>query len=216
MIVTIDGPAGSGKSSAARELAARLGFEMLDTGAMYRAVALAALREQIDGADEAALDSLLTRIQIEMAPGRILLNGEDVSGAIRAPEVSQASSRLAAIPLVRTYLVSQQRAIGRGRNMVTEGRDQGTVVFPDAARKFFFHADPIERARRRLAELLAKGETMTLERVLADQDSRDLRDATRETGPMVAAADAIRIDTTQVTLEQVIDLMEWEVRRCMS
>lgn len=216
MIVTIDGPAGSGKSSAARGLAARLGFQMLDTGAMYRAVALAVLREHIDETDTAALEALFARIHIEMPPGRVVLNGEDVSAAIRTAEISQTASRLAAIPLVRSFLVAQQRAIGHGRNMVTEGRDQGTVVFPDAARKFFFQADRVERARRRLAELQAHGEAATLERVLADQDERDRRDAARDTGPMVPAADAIVIDTTDVSLPQVIDRLEQEVRRCMS
>src|SRR5262245_52683213 len=147
MIVTIDGPAGSGKSSAARGLAERLGFEILDTGAMYRAVALAVLREQIDENDIQALEQLLARTRIEMPPGRVVLNDEDISTAIRTVEVAQSASRLAAIPLVRSYLVEQQRTIGQGRNIVSEGRDQGTVVFPDAARKFYFEADRVERAR---------------------------------------------------------------------
>jgi cytidylate kinase len=216
MIVTIDGPAGSGKSSVARGLARRLGFVMLDTGAMYRAVALAVMREGIAENDESALDALLARTRIEMPPGRVLLNGEDVTAVIRSGEMSQAASRLAAIPLIRTYLVAQQRVIGQGRDLVTEGRDQGTVVFPDAARKFFFKADREERARRRHAEATARGEATTLEQILADQDARDRRDAARETGPMAAAADAIVIDTTDVPLEQVIDRLELEVRRCMS
>src|SRR5579859_3903145 len=164
MIVTIDGPAGSGKSSAAKGLADRLGFEILDTGAMYRAVALAVLRGAVDETDERALAEMLARIRIEMQPGSVLLDGEDVSGVMRSPEVSETASRLAAIPLVRTYLVAQQQAFGIGRNLVTEGRDQGTVVFPDAARKFFFQADRVERARRRFKELQGRGETTTLER----------------------------------------------------
>src|SRR5438067_3153446 len=123
MIVTIDGPAGSGKSSAARGLAARLGFEVLDTGAMYRAVALAALRSGTSDSDPAALERLLTDLRIDMPPGRVLLNGADVTEAIRTPEVSQAASRVAAVPAVRWFLVGLQRAIAAGRDMICEGRD---------------------------------------------------------------------------------------------
>src|SRR5262245_4991968 len=217
MIVTIDGPAGSGKSSAARGLAQRLGFEVLDTGAMYRAVTLAVQRASVPESNPAAIEALLAHIHIEMPPGRVLLNGEDVSVAIRAPEISQPASRLAAIPVVRRFLAAQQRAIAQDRNMVCEGRDQGTVVFPDATCKFFFQADRVERARRRLSEQRAKGnQSATVDSVLAEQDQRDQRDASRDTAPMTPASDAIRIDTTQLTLEQVIDRLEQEVRQCLS
>ncbi len=216
MIITIDGPAGSGKSSAAKGLAKRLGFEALDTGAMYRAVALAVLRGAVPESSPAAIEALLAHIHIEVPHGRVMLNGEDVSAAIRANEVSQAASRLAAIPVVRRFLAAQQRAIAQGRDIVCEGRDQGTVVFPDAACKFFFQADRMERARRRLGEQHATGELgATLESVLADQDERDRRDANRDTAPMTAAPDAVLVDTTHLTAEQVIDRLEQDVRRCL-
>src|SRR5262245_18143357 len=142
MIVTIDGPAGSGKSSAARMLAGRLGFEYLDTGAMYRAVTLAALRAGLDLRDQEALARLLDGLVLDMPPGRVILGGEDVSGAIRTAEVTEASKPVADIPVVRRRLVGMQRTIAAGRDMVCEGRDQGTLVFPDAACKFFLVADP--------------------------------------------------------------------------
>lgn len=216
MIVTIDGPAGAGKSSAARALARRLGFEFLDTGAMYRSVALAALRRGLDLGDQAALGRLLSELRLEMPPGRVLLNGEDVTTAIRTPEVTAASGPVADSKVVRRHLVDLQRAIAAGRDMVCEGRDQGTVVFPGAARKFFLTADPRERARRRHHELLARGEIVSLEDVLAAQEARDRRDAARDLGPMVPAPDALVLDTTYLDLSQVVDLMEGEVRQCLS
>src|SRR5437763_3515552 len=132
MIVTIDGPAGAGKSSAARELARRLGFEFLDTGAMYRAVSFAVLRDRVDESDPAALERWLPTLRLEVPPGVVRLDGEDIAGRIRTPEISALASRLAAVPAVRYFLVGLQRAIADGRNLVCEGRDQGTVVFPDA------------------------------------------------------------------------------------
>jgi cytidylate kinase len=216
MIITIDGPAGSGKSSAAKALAQRLGFEMLDTGAMYRAVALAITRAGVDLGDEKQLRRLLSTVHIEMPPQRVLLNGEDITGAIRTPDVSVLASKAAAIGAVREYLVGLQRAIAQGRNIVCEGRDQGTVVFPDAARKFFFTADRTERAQRRLKELVQKGQNATLESVLAEQDARDQRDASRDISPLRPAPDAIIIDSTHLTLEQVLDQMEREIRPCLS
>jgi cytidylate kinase len=215
MIVTIDGPAGAGKSSAARALAKRLGFEFLDTGATYRAVALAALRAGIDLRDQDALAKLLGGLRLEMPPGgKVLLNGEEVTALIRSQEVSEGSSVVAASPVVRPWLVRLQRAIAAGRNMVSEGRDQGTVVFPDAACKFFLVADPTERARRRQRDLAARGENADLQEILRAQEVRDRRDAARDLGPMVPAADAILLDSTPLTLEQVVDRMEREVRRC--
>ncbi|MFL5338647.1 MAG: (d)CMP kinase [Gemmataceae bacterium] len=214
MIITIDGPAGSGKSTTARALAGRLGFEVLDTGAMYRAVALAVLRSRAAESDVAGLEAVIAGCQLDVAPGRVLLNGEDVTGQIRTAEVTSAASRLAAVPEVRRFLVGLQRQIGRNRNMVSEGRDQGTVVFPDAARKFFLHADPAERARRRWLELRGRGVDVTLEAVLADQNARDQRDASRDASPMTPAADAVVIDTTHLTLPDVLERMEQEIRRC--
>src|SRR5262249_20758606 len=157
MIVTIDGPAGAGKSSAARALAERLGFAFLDTGAMYRAVALAAARAgSLD--DHAALDELVGHLRLEMPGDRGMLDGVDVSGQIRTPEVSQGASRVAASPDVRRRLVALQRRIALGRDVVCEGRDQGTVVFPDAGCKFFLVAEAEERLRRRAAQMAGRGE----------------------------------------------------------
>src|SRR5438105_1803560 len=188
MIVTIDGPAGAGKSSAARALAQRLGFEFLDTGAMYRAVTLAALRAGLDLRDQEALARLLADLQIELPGDRVLLNGEDTTLAIRTPEVTAASGPVASSPVVRRRLGDLQRAIAAGRDMVCEGRDQGTIVFPDAVCKFFLTADAAERARRRQREMAARGEKLALEEILAAQQTRDARDAARDIGPMVAAA----------------------------
>jgi cytidylate kinase len=215
MIVTIDGPAGAGKSSAARALAQRLGFEFLDTGATYRAVALAALRAGLDLQDQQALAQLLAGLRLELPPGgKVLLNGEDVTGLIRSQEISSASSVVAASMVVRPWLVALQRAIAAGRNMVTEGRDQGTVVFPDAGCKFFLTADATERARRRQRDLEARGEAADLQVILRAQEVRDQRDAARDLSPMVPAADAILLDSTGLTVAQVVDRMEQEVRRC--
>jgi cytidylate kinase len=213
MIITIDGPAGAGKSSAARGLAQRLGFDLLDTGAMYRAVTLVGLRAGIDLTNQDDLARVLTVFRLEMPPGRVLVNGEDVTSAIRATEVSKASSPVAESPVVRRRLVELQRAVAAGRDIVCEGRDQGTVVFPDAACKFFLVASPEERAHRRHRELLARGETVSWDKVLHDQQERDRRDASRDLAPMVPAADAIILDSTHLSLAQVIDRMEEEARR---
>jgi cytidylate kinase len=213
MIVTIDGPAGAGKSSAARALAHRLGFAFLDTGAMYRAVALAALRRGHDLGDEAALAILVAGLTLEMPPGRILLDGEDVTAAIRTPEVTAATGRVADSPAVRRQLVAWQRQCAEGRDVVCEGRDQGTIVFPHAACKFFLIADPAERARRRHRELAARGQEIAFEDVLCAQEERDRRDASRDIAPMVPAADAVVLDSTRLTLDEAVAAMENEVRR---
>ena len=211
MIITIDGPAGAGKSTAARLLALRLGFEFLDTGAMYRAVTLAALRSRIELHDQNALARLLDTLQIEL-PGDVVLNGEDVTSLIRTPEITAASGPIAASPVVRQRLVEWQRQIAAGRNMVCEGRDQGTVVFPDAQCKFFLVADAAERARRRQRELQARGEPANFDEVLAAQQARDARDAARAVGPMTPAADAIQLDSTHLTIDEIVAQMEKEVR----
>jgi cytidylate kinase len=214
MIVTIDGPAGAGKSSAAKELARRLGFEFLDTGATYRAVTLAVLRAGIDPHDRDAVARLLPDLRIEMPPGRVLLNGEDVTGPIRKGEVTAASGAIADNRAVREHLVALQRAVAAGRDIVSEGRDQGTIVFPDAGCKFFLVADPVERARRRQREMAGRGEARDLDNVLRDQEVRDRRDAARDLAPMVPAADAILLDSTHLSLEQIVERMQQEVQRC--
>lgn len=213
MIVTIDGPAGSGKSSAAKALARRLGFDFLDTGAMYRAVTLAALHARLDLRDEGCLGGLVAGLRLELPAGRVLLNGEDVTGEVRAPDVTAATGLVADSPAVRRRLAALQRQIAAGRDMVCEGRDQGTVVFPDAGCKFFLVADPSERARRRLRDLETRGDAASYEDVLRAQQLRDQRDAARDLAPMVPAADAIVIDSTGLTPDEVVARMEQEVRR---
>jgi cytidylate kinase len=193
MVVAIDGPAGAGKSTVARALAQRLGFTYLDSGAMYRSVALAALRA---GADPAELADQVT---IELGD-RVLLDGEDVSGEIRTPEVSEAASQAAADPAVRTAMVDQQRRLLSHGDWVAEGRDIGTVVVPDAGLKLFLTASAQERARRRAAELGADAAT-----VLAEQQIRDERDRTRAQSPLKPAEGAVELDTTGMSLDQVLD-----------
>jgi cytidylate kinase len=212
-IVTIDGPAGAGKSSTARALAERLGFEFLDTGAMYRVVALAALRAGVDLRDPVATERLVAVLHLEMHPGRMLLNGEDVTTAIRTGEVTAATAASADSPVVRRRLGAMQRAIAEGRHMVCEGRDQGTVVFPDAGCKFFLVADAEERARRRQCDMAARGEAVEIATVLAAQDVRDRRDAARDIAPMQPASDAIIVDSTHLDLDAVVTRMETEVRK---
>ena len=187
MVVAIDGPAGAGKSTVARAVADALGFTYLDSGAMYRSVALAT------GRDAASLD-------IAFREGRVLLDGDDVTDAIRAPAISEAASRLAAEPGVRAALVTKQRELMARGDWVAEGRDIGTVVAPDAEVKVFLTASPGERARRRAAELGADAQE-----VLREQAIRDERDATREHSPLVAAADAVEIDTTGLGVPAVVD-----------
>lgn len=215
MIVTIDGPAGSGKSTAARRLAERLGFQFLDTGAMYRAVALGFLFRSLNEKDDAAVAATLPELHIELPPGKVILNGQDVSTLIRTPEAGQGASRVAVIPAVRMHLAAEQRRIAAGGNFVCEGRDQGTFVFPDAGCKFFLTAEPQARAERRHRELLAKGEIITVDEILKSQSERDARDAERDLAPMKPAADAILVDTTHLNEAAVVDRLFAEVaRRC--
>jgi cytidylate kinase len=182
---------------------------------MYRAVTLAGLRTQISLTDQAALAKLLDAIHLDMPPGQVLLNREDVTGLIRSPEVTAASGAVASSPVVRHRLVRWQREIAADRNFVCEGRDQGTIVFADARCKFFLFADPQERARRRHRELTARGESIMLEDILQAQKERDARDAARDIAPMVPAKDALLVDSTPWTLEQVVDHMEQEARKRM-
>jgi cytidylate kinase len=210
MILTIDGPAGTGKSSVALEVARRLGFDFLDTGAMYRAVGLAILRRGTDPSDHRELAFAARHCRIEfdissMPPG-LLLNDEPVSHLLRSADVTAAASRVAVVEAVRKQLVEQQRHIGLNHpKLVTEGRDQGSVVFPNADLKFYLDATPAERARRRVAQLRARGEIVELAKVQEQIESRDRRDSTREVGPLVIPAGATVIDTTRLSQAEVIE-----------
>ena len=212
MIVAIDGPAGAGKSSVSRSLAQRLGFQFLDTGAMYRAVALAALERGLGDGDEAEIASITERLQLDFSGDRVLLDGRDVTAEIRTSRVSAAVYLAADNPQVREKMVNLQRIIAGERDTVTEGRDQGTVAFPHAQCKIFLTATPQERARRRHAELEARGEEISLKEVLAQNAARDLRDSTRSVGRLVKAEEAVELYTDGMTTEQVIDRLEEIVR----
>jgi CMP/dCMP kinase len=208
LTVAIDGPAGAGKSTVAREAARRLGYLYIDTGAMYRAMALKAKREAVSLDDAAALAALAARAEIRLEPGecgpRVFLDGEDVGEAIRSPEISALSSKVSAVPGVRQEMVRRQRAMGREGGVVMEGRDIGTVVFPEAEVKVFLDASPEERARRRLEDLRAQGIEEPLDAVLEAIRERDARDSRRAASPLRQAEDAVRIDTDDLSAEEVM------------
>jgi cytidylate kinase len=225
-IVAIDGPAGAGKSSASRLLAARLGFALVDTGAIYRTVALAASRQGIAFDDDAGLGRLLPALQIRFAPPaapgggpQVLLDGEDVSHAIRTPPMSLGASAVSARPVVRSGLLDLQRRLAlaaENRGAVLEGRDIGTVVFPDADLKVFLTAGEAQRAGRRFAELREKGDPSTLEQVLEDQRRRDKNDSERAVAPLRPAADARILDTSGLDLPAVVEQLAHEVETRLS
>ena len=208
MVITIDGPAGTGKSSVAQEVARELGFGFLDTGAMYRAIGLAALRGGVALDDQEGLAKLALSVAVDfdwsVKPPRIRLNGKDVAEEIRAEEVSNAASRVAVVGGVREVMVQLQREAGKVRgNLVTEGRDQGTVVFPDAALKIYLDATAEERAKRRMLQLAQKGTKVDYQELLGQIRERDARDSGRAISPLSAAKDARRIDNTNFTQQQV-------------
>jgi cytidylate kinase len=215
MIVSLDGPAGAGKSTVARALAARLGFRFLDTGAMYRTVALAGALHAVDWSDPAALVELTRKIKIEFAGDRVLLDGQDVTNEIRTSEVTAITHYAANNPGVRAIMVEQQRALAGDDDLVTEGRDQGTVVFPHAECKIYLTASPQERALRRQRELLARGEEVPLDELLEQQNARDLSDASRSVGPLARPAGALELATDGLTQDEVVDRLEAIVRAHM-
>jgi len=205
VIVAIDGPAGAGKSTLARRIAERLGFVYINTGAMYRAIALWALRLGTDLSDMHRLEELAKQARIELASGegRVLLNGEDITQAIEKPEVSEAASKVSAVPGVRRALLKIQRSVAENNSVVMEGRDIGSVVFPEAQVKIFLDADPKERARRRALQLRKAGRTANMQAVAGELNRRDKRDRNRAEAPLLQAPDAELVDTTGLSLEQV-------------
>lgn len=207
--VAIDGPAGAGKSTVARRAAAELGFVYVDTGAIYRGVALAVLDHQVDAAEETAVASLLkeTTLKLQWSQGvqHLLLNGVDVTDRLRAPEVSDASSRVSAFSAVRQFLLETQREVARQHSVIMDGRDIGTVVLPEAQVKIYLTASAATRAERRCKELHEKGLEAPYEDVLRDIEERDYRDMHRKLAPLCQAEDAVLLDTSALTLAQSID-----------
>lgn len=209
--IAIDGPSGAGKSTLARRLAAQYGWLYVDTGAMYRTIGLHAMRMGADMDSEQAVAALLPELSLGLGyvdgAQHMFLNGEDVSGLIRTERISMAASRVSAHPAVRAYLLETQRAFARENSVVMDGRDIGTVVLPDASVKIFLTASAEERARRRYDELLARGERVEYETVLADVKRRDASDTNRAAAPLRAAADAVTVDTTGLTPEESFALL---------
>jgi cytidylate kinase len=214
LIVAIDGPAGAGKSTVSKILALRLGFTLVDTGAIYRCVALKAQRQGVALDDAKGLEGVLAGLTVSfrMDPdaNRVFLDGEDVSGLIRTPEVSLAASKVSAQPVVRDALLGLQRrlALAAEQGAILEGRDIGTVVFPDADVKIFLSADPAIRARRRYEELFQKGHEKPVDQVLAEQEKRDREDSEREVAPLKPAPDAVHLDSTALALSEVVHRIE--------
>ena len=214
--VAIDGPSGAGKSSLAKRLAKELGYVYVDTGAMYRAIGLYALRAGRNTKDAAAVAALLPDIRLDIRPGtgsqQILLNGEDVTEAVRAEAVGMAASDVSAHPAVRDYLLATQRGLAESRNVLMDGRDIGTVVLPHATVKIYLTATPEARARRRLAELLAKGQLADYDTVLADIRLRDDQDTHRAVAPLRRAEDAVLLDTSDIGIEESYALLKKTVQ----
>jgi CMP/dCMP kinase len=209
IIIAIDGPAGAGKSTLAKRIAGKLGFVYINSGAMYRAVALWALRLNVDWNDMHRLGQLAKEADIDLvtAEDRVLLNGEDITEAIRDPVVSDAASKVSAVPGVRRALLGIQRSIAAQNSVVMEGRDIGSVVFPEAQVKIFLDADPVERARRRALEMRQEGQEADVHVIAGELERRDRRDRLRAEAPLVQAPDAQLVDTTGLSLDEVEELV---------
>ena len=217
LIIAIDGPSAAGKSTLAKRLAKDLGFTYLDTGGMYRALALKVLREGIDIGNDGALTELIGRTDIDLIVTggklKVLLDGEDVSHEIRTPEVSQMASKASTLEVVRRWMLVLQRGFGRRGNVVAEGRDIGTVVFPDAEVKIYLDASAQERARRRVEELRQAGRQVSLDETLREMWERDKRDSERDLAPLRKADDAIAIDSTSVDAEALAQRVMQQIRK---
>ncbi|HEX6087174.1 MAG TPA: (d)CMP kinase [Thermoanaerobaculia bacterium] len=215
LIVAIDGPSGVGKSTTSKLVARALDIPHIDTGAMYRAIGLAAVRRGVDVQDASALEELASRTTIEFVPGdppRVLLEGEDITGLIRTPEISMAASHVSAASGVRRVLVRLQQELGRRNGGVLEGRDIGTKVFPETPHKFFLTARPEVRALRRYEEMIAKGQIAAFDEVLADSLLRDEQDSTRADSPLAYDESYTVIDTSDLTIDEVVDAIVRTVR----
>ena len=211
--IAVDGPSGAGKSTIAKAIAEKLSIDYIDTGAMYRAVGYKLLQKGISLDDLQAVASVLAETEIDFRGGSIFLDGENVNDKIRTEEISRQASDCSALGIVRAKLTEQQQKMGEKKSIVMDGRDIGTVVFPDAEFKFFITASAEERARRRYKELAEKGEEVTYEKVLSDIRQRDYNDTTREINPLKKAEDAVEIDTTKMSIEEVIECICKEMKK---
>ncbi len=214
-VLTIDGPSGSGKGTVAARVAEKLGWHVLDSGALYRLTGLAARRAGVDFADHAAVAAIARRLPVRFEGGKVFLNGEDVSLTIRTETAGNDASKVAAIPEVRTALLDWQRGYARPPGLVADGRDMGTMVFPDAPVKIFLDASAGERARRRYKQLKEKGIDVNLAGLIAEIEERDRRDRNRSVAPLVPADDAFIIDSTAMNVDEVVDLVLRAVRKAL-
>ncbi len=216
VIVAIDGPSGAGKSTVGKMLARELGYIYIDTGAMYRALGWKAVKEGVKLKEGPELKDLCSRTDVTLRQDsgelRVYVDGEDVSPYIRTPQMSMAASAISAQPSVRARLLELQRQMGRGGGVVLEGRDIGTVVFPEAGAKFYLDADPVQRAERRYAELKAKGEDVSLERIIEEVKKRDYDDSHRAIAPLKKADDAVVVDSSRMSAEEVVSFMKAKIK----
>ena len=214
--IAIDGPAGAGKSTLSRRLAAELGYIYVDTGALYRAVGLKLMRNGSDCGDLKLVDEILATTKVDIAyedgAQQVLLDGENVNGLIRTPEASMMASKCSALPSVRAFLLDMQREIAKKNSVVMDGRDIGTVVLPNAEVKIFLTASVLERSKRRYNELVQKGEKVTLEEVMADVEKRDYNDSHREIAPLKPAEGSVTVDTTELDFEQSLEALKNTVK----